>query len=690
MSELRSAGADRIAELRDDARSEVQQLRSLNRDLISLLAQPAIGTGQTPAGIIKTLVEVLLSMLRVDLAYARVTRPGEAAIEAASASACPEIAQRPSGLGAALEHWLKAETWNTPITIENPLERGEMRLLVGRFGLQEDAGVVAVGSRRQGFPTAAEALLFKVAINQAVMGFQGAQLLQEHQRVERLVLEAAGLRLFGRVVETSSDFIGICSLDMRSFFVNEAGRRMVGLDSMEDVRRTVVLDYFWPEERARIESEALPALMREGRWSGEVRFRHFKTGAPIPTMWNAFVIKGDAGAPIAWATVSPDLTALKKAEEALRAANAHLTEADRRKNEFLGILSHELRNPLAPIRNSIYVLDHLPADSAQATSARGIIQRQTAHLARIVDDLLDVTRISRGKIELDRKRIDLREVVLRRCEDHRLMFEEGQVELRHDFSGSPLWIDADATRISQVLGNLLQNAVKFTPAHGTVTVGVAARDGTAEISVRDTGMGMRPEDVERMFEPFAQAEQGLARTQGGLGLGLALVKGLVELHGGAVRARSDGPGRGSEFCVLLPLAPAPAVRSAAPKVGVPAGGRLVLLIEDNVDTCESLSVALGLIGHQVCTAHDGKTGIATAHELKPDVVLCDIGLPDIDGYEVARMLRWDETLGSTRLIALSGYARPEDKRRAKEAGFDAHISKPPELEELTEMLGKGP
>jgi CheY-like chemotaxis protein len=407
-------------------------------------------------------------------------------------------------------------------------------------------------------------------------------------------------------------------------------------------------------------------------------------------MWNAFVIKDDTGAPVALATVSPDLAALKKAEEALRAANAHLTEADRRKNEFLGILSHELRNPLAPIRNSIYVLDHLPADSAQATSARGIIQRQTAHLARIVDDLLDVTRISRGKIELDRKRIDLREVVLRRCEDHRLMFEEGQVELRHDFSGSPLWIDADATRISQVLGNLLQNAVKFTPAHGTVTVGVAARDGTAEISVRDTGMGMRPEDVERMFEPFAQAEQGLARTQGGLGLGLALVKGLVELHGGAVRARSDGPGRGSEFCVLLPLAPAPAVSSVAPKVGGPAGGRLVLLIEDNVDTCESLSVALGLIGHQVCTAHDGKTGIATAHELKPDVVLCDIGLPDIDGYEVARMLRWDKTLRSTRLIALSGYARPEDKRRAKEAGFDAHISKPPELEELTEMLGKGP
>ncbi len=193
MSEFWSADADKMAESRDDAGSEVQRLRFLNRDLISLFAQPAIGMGQTPAGVIKTLLEVLLSMLRVDLAYARVTRPGESGIEAASASTCPEIAQRAPGLGMALERWLKAETWNTPITIESPLERGEMRLLMGRFGLHEDSGVVAVGSRRQSFPTEAEALLFRVAINQAVIGFQGAQLLQEHERVERLALEAASL-----------------------------------------------------------------------------------------------------------------------------------------------------------------------------------------------------------------------------------------------------------------------------------------------------------------------------------------------------------------------------------------------------------------------------------------------------------------------------------------------------------------
>jgi len=516
--------------------------------------------------------------------------------------------------------------------------------------------------------------------------------VDDRKRMEQALRanDEAQLRLFSRVVETSGDFIGICTPDMRVFFVNEAGRRMVGLASMEDVRRTTVTDYFWPEDLPRMESDAIPTLVREGRWSGEVRFRHFQTGTPISTMWNVFVIKDDAGVPVAWATVSPDLTALKKAEEALREVNSRLTEADRRKDEFLGVLSHELRNPLAPIRTGIYLLDHLPADGAQAVRAKEVVRRQTGHLARLVDDLLDVTRISRGKIELDRRRIDLREAVLRTCEDHRSMFDQGQVALRYDPPIGPVWIEADATRISQVLGNLLQNAVKFTPAHGAVAVEVAVQGGNAEMRVRDTGMGIRAENLVHIFEPFAQIEQSLARTQGGLGLGLALSKGLVELHGGWLRALSDGLGRGSEFRVVLPLAPAPApVASAETPMARTARGRTVLIIEDNADTCESLSVALGLTGHQVRTAHNGRTGIAAAHELAPDVVLCDIGLPDIDGYEVARRLRADEALRSTRLIALSGYARPEDKARAKEAGFHAHVPKPPELEALTEMLAKG-
>ncbi len=364
-----------------------------------------------------------------------------------------------------------------------------------------------------------------------------------------------------------------------------------------------------------------------------------------------------------------------------------LRESDSRKSEFLAVLSHELRNPLAAICTSIELLARSPPGSPIAARGREIMKRQTEHLTRLVDDLLDVTRISRGRIELQRARVDLRDVVRSTCDDFRPLFERGTLQLRLEPMPDPVWIDADATRLAQVIGNLLHNAAKFTPAGGFVTVRVEASGGRAEVSVRDTGVGMEPGEIKRLFEPFAQAPQGLARTRGGLGLGLALSKGLVELHGGSIQARSDGLGHGSEFLVRLPLAAPPVVSPEAPKPRAPGDRRLVLLIEDNVDTCESLSIALQLAGLQVRTAHDGKTGIATAHELKPEVVLCDIGLPDIDGYEVARRLREDHALRSTRIFALSGYARPEDKARAKEAGFDEHIAKPPDLEELSKLLG---
>jgi PAS domain S-box-containing protein len=399
----------------------------------------------------------------------------------------------------------------------------------------------------------------------------------------------------------------------------------------------------------------------------------------------------DSGAPIrgtATGMITGVVLVFRDQTEERRAAQA-LLEADRRKREFLGVLSHELRNPLAPIRNGVYVLSRSPPGSDQANRARDVIQRQTEHLARLVDDLLDVTRIERGKIELQRTRLDLGEVVRRTCDDYRSTFQARRMELRVEAAG-PAWIDGDETRIAQIVGNLLQNAAKFSDDGATVTVRVDAVGGAGEIRVRDAGAGMSEELLARLFEPFAQADAGLARSKGGLGLGLALVKGLAELHGGSVQASSEGPGLGSEFVIRLPLATNQRPSAARGMERGDGAALDVLIIEDNVDAAESLADVLRGEGHRVYVAIDGRSGVALARERKPDVVLCDIGLPDVDGYEVARTLRGDPLLRSVRLIAVTGYAQPEDKARAEAAGFDGHLAKPAPPAALVALLNGGP
>jgi signal transduction histidine kinase len=367
-------------------------------------------------------------------------------------------------------------------------------------------------------------------------------------------------------------------------------------------------------------------------------------------------------------------TRLVEAHEALR-------ESDQRKNQFIAVLSHELRNPLAAIRTSLYLLEHAARDDQRFVRAREVIDRQAGHLTRLVDDLLDATRISRAKIDLRRARIDARQVVRAACDDHRAEFLDRDLDLRVETS-APAWIDADETRIAQVVGNLLHNAAKFSRAGGTVVVSVAPAGDRAEIRVRDDGVGISTDLLPHVFDPFVQGYGGLARTKGGLGLGLALVKGLVELHGGSVHVRSEGVDRGAEFIVQLPLARAPAVRAVTPVPLAAARKASVLVIEDNLDSARSIADVLSLEGHHVHVATDARSGIAKARELKPDVILCDIGLPDMDGYEIARAIRAEAWLRSTRLVALSGYAQPEDRQRAAEAGFDQHIAKPAAMEDL--------
>jgi two-component system CheB/CheR fusion protein len=377
-----------------------------------------------------------------------------------------------------------------------------------------------------------------------------------------------------------------------------------------------------------------------------------------------------------------ELAERKRVEQSLR-------ESDRRKDEYLGLLSHELRNPLMPIRNSVYVLDRVTPGSDQARQALTIIDRQVTHLARLVDDLLDVTRIGRGKIQLQRTRVELNLLVTRTVEDHRSVFAEREIALEMHPAAEPLFINGDATRLAQLVGNLLQNAAKFTGREGRATVHVGKDEARHQVVVRvcDTGAGIPKEILPHLFEPFMQADHTLARSRGGLGLGLAMVKGLVELHGGEVSAHSEGIGKGAEFTVRFPLDQhAPDDAAPLPVSRLAGARRRVLVIEDNVDAATSLRQALALDGHLVETAYSGAEGLEKLRAVHPEIVLCDIGLPGMSGYEVARSIRADVAFGKVVLVAVTGYSQPDEVARAKEAGFDEHITKPPSMDKLRELL----
>jgi CheY-like chemotaxis protein len=315
-----------------------------------------------------------------------------------------------------------------------------------------------------------------------------------------------------------------------------------------------------------------------------------------------------------------------------------------------------------------------------------VVERQTEHLTRLVDDLLDVTRIARGKIELRRSPVDLRAVVLRAVEDFRPMIEERGVALRKIVPDDEVWVNADATRITQVVGNLLHNAAKFTRSGDEVTLSLQVARGESEIRVRDTGAGIDPALLPHVFDAFVQGERTLARTEGGLGLGLALVRGIAELHGGTVVAESPGEGKGTEFVVRLPVLGAAAVEDA-PRARLRRAKRRrrVLVVDDNPDAARSLAEVVEMLGHAAVVAYDGASALAKALADPPDTVLCDIGLPGMSGYEVAQALR--ENREGIQLFAVSGYAQPDDVKKAIAAGFDGHIAKPVDVADLERLLG---
>jgi PAS domain S-box-containing protein len=463
--------------------------------------------------------------------------------------------------------------------------------------------------------------------------------------------------------------------DYRFLQVNSAFERLTGLKASDIIGRTVLevmpgTEPIWIERYGRVVQTGV--VDHFASISAELD-RHFEVTA-YP------------GGPGRFAAMFTDITERKRMEAQLRVANDRLREEDRRKSEFLAVLSHELRNPLAPIRNSLFLLDRALPGSDLARSARDVLHRQTDHLTRLVEDLLDLTRISHGKITLQAARIDARQVARRACDDIMTAFEQRGVELQYSEPTEPAWVDADAARLAQMVGNLVSNALKFTEPGGQVKVAIRGRGPACEISVWDTGMGIERADLERIFEPFVQAGRVHAGAQGGLGIGLALVKDLADKHGGSVRAESAGLGQGAEFVLTLPLVAAPVNTASEVKAGQSASGLSVLVVEDNVDAGLSLADVLGLNGHQVKVVGTGRAGIESVSAHAPAVLICDVGLPDLSGYEVVRTLR---AAGSKVFaVALTGFAQPEDRDRALEAGFDAHLAKPAALDKLNELITK--
>ena len=371
---------------------------------------------------------------------------------------------------------------------------------------------------------------------------------------------------------------------------------------------------------------------------------------------------------------------------------AALKEADRRKDEFLAMLAHELRNPLAPIRNAVQIFRAKGPPAPELQWATEVIDRQAHQMTRLVDDLLDVSRITRGEIELRKERVELATIVSSAVEASRPLITKWGHQLTVTIPPQPIQLEADPTRLAQVLSNLLNNAAKYTDQDGRIGVTAELQGNEALIRVGDNGTGIHPEDLPRIFDPFTQAGRSSERSEGGLGIGLTLVKRLVEMHGGAVEARSEGPGKGSEFTVRLPVAVAAGrARSQAAAVGEEGGAsplRRILVVDDNLDAADSLGMVLRMMGHEVHTAHDGFEAVGAAAAFRPDVILLDIGLPKLSGYDAARRLREQEGGTEVLLVALSGWGQEEDRRLSKEAGFDLHVTKPVEFDALRRLLAE--
>lgn len=505
-------------------------------------------------------------------------------------------------------------------------------------------------------------------------------LTERRRQEERLRQSEERLRL---LVEGVQDY-AIYMVDPSGIVVswNVGAQRIKGYSAREVIGRSFERFYQPQDVRAGKPAAALRMAREDGRFEEE-GWRVRKDGSLFWAHAIVTPLYDQSGALYGYAKITRDLTERRRVRS--------LEEQRRQISEFLAMLGHELRNPLAPMRNAVELLRMSSQREESFAWPVDVLDRQLTHVARLVDDLLDVSRITRGKITLRRERLSLRDLVDRAVAASRSTFDErGQtVEVSHADGALP--VDGDATRLTQIVMNLLHNASKFTPEGGHAWVRTETDDSMAVVHVRDDGIGIPPDLIVRVFELFAQGERSLDRSEGGLGVGLTLVRRIAEMHGGNATAKSEGPGQGSEFSVRIPLlteaAPLEPGEPTPRRGAVPAKeARRVLVVDDNRDAAESLAALLRTLGHHAMTAHDGLSAISMVPVFGPDVILLDLGLPRMDGYEVAARLRGSGAPLPAKLVALTGYGQEEDRRRTRSAGFSAHLVKPVQLDDLRRVV----
>jgi PAS domain S-box-containing protein len=491
---------------------------------------------------------------------------------------------------------------------------------------------------------------------------------------------------FVTLVENSTDFVGICDLDGVPFYINQAGLKIVGLEGIEEARRTQVRDFFFPEDQSKVMDEFFPSVIERGHGELEIRFRNFRTGVARWMAYKVLVLKDATGRNVAFATVSQDVTERRRLDDDLRKLATDLSEADRRKNQFLATLAHELRNPLAPLRNMVEILKRAGGDRDVLKRAVDTMERQLGQMVRLVDDLLDMNRITHDRLELRKGHVELAHVIEQAIEASRPLADAAGHDLRSIVPSEPIYLHADAARLEQVFANLLNNSCKYTNPGGKITI-TATRDGKdALVTVTDNGIGIPPDKLDSIFEIFTQVDESVERSQGGLGIGLTLVRRLVQMHGGTVEAKNLGDGVGSEFVVRLPASDATETAQVQAATDAHLRPHRILIVDDNEDTAASLAALLKITGHETYVAHDGLAALEAAETHRPEVMLLDIGLPVLNGYEVCRRVRQQPWGKDIVLIAQTGWGQDEDRSKSRAAGFDGHLVKPVDYGALMSLL----